>query len=781
MNAEPHEIRPRRRHDLWACAALALVVLCLFGDVLFIPGDRVAAGYFSDVQMYFASSRTFGFDQIRHGNLPLWDPHLFSGTPYVGNFQSAMLYPPNLVYIALPLAKAINADLALHVFLFGLFTFLWGRNRGLRALPAFFSAACAMLSSSFFLHVPAGSLTMLAALAWAPLVFLSIDHLMDRPRRAWAFVGALAVTMQLLAGLPQGVFLTCLAAAGYCALRFPRSSQKPATLVTLAVLAAMPLFLSAVQLWTGVDTASEGTRAGGLPFDFASSYSFAPENLLTLLVPGFFGDFQHAPYWGRWWPWEISMSIGVTGLMLAAYGALFGTNRERWRWLAMFALLMLFALGRYTPVYGWLYRMLPGVDHFRGPGRIVILATLFLALLAGLGLQRLLEDQRRIRILAPVLVVVALALLGGALAVRNASTGGPESRLAQFVNGFRVQNETVAVPLKPEQVPEAASFSERQLLISASTILALAVLLWLSARYRWPRYAVLALGMAELLLFAGTQRGTSSLSAVDISDLQSLRAADPGDYRVFDNPLHHNRVQRADVNGIWGYDPVALKRYVEFVARIQGLEGSPLDWPLNPACVQNFTLNPLLRLLRFKYALPPQGVFPAPPHMPPLPRFLLVHACAVVPDRLAAMQAMEDPTFDPLRTVVIEEPPVPTPEPGDAAGQIAVLDQDTDHVTLHVDTPRAAILLMTDSYSRGWRVRAVNSGDNRSYRLLPADGALRAVPLPAGAHDIRIEYRPQAFRYGALASGISTALVLLCAFVSIRKDQRRIEGIPSAT
>src|ERR1035437_4656288 len=96
------------RSGLATLGALGLLTLGMFGQVLFTPGERVLSGW-----------RQFGFDQLRHGNLALWNPHLFSGAPFFGGFQSALLYPPNALFLVLPLGPAINWSIALHVFLAG--------------------------------------------------------------------------------------------------------------------------------------------------------------------------------------------------------------------------------------------------------------------------------------------------------------------------------------------------------------------------------------------------------------------------------------------------------------------------------------------------------------------------------------------------------------------------------------------------------------------------------------------------------------------------------------
>lgn len=104
---------------------LAALTLAVFGDVLFPPGNRVLSNGRTDVFLQFIHWRQFGFEELRRGNLALWNPHLFCGAPFFGGFQSALLYPPNVLFLLLPVVKDINWSIALHVFLAGAFTCLW--------------------------------------------------------------------------------------------------------------------------------------------------------------------------------------------------------------------------------------------------------------------------------------------------------------------------------------------------------------------------------------------------------------------------------------------------------------------------------------------------------------------------------------------------------------------------------------------------------------------------------------------------------------------------------
>ena len=105
--------------------ALLALTAGMFGPIFFASGDIVFSKPHTDLFDQFAYWRQFGFNELKQGNLPLWNPHVFSGMPFLAGFQSALLYPINALFLIFPLAEAINLSAALHVFLIGFFVFLW--------------------------------------------------------------------------------------------------------------------------------------------------------------------------------------------------------------------------------------------------------------------------------------------------------------------------------------------------------------------------------------------------------------------------------------------------------------------------------------------------------------------------------------------------------------------------------------------------------------------------------------------------------------------------------
>jgi hypothetical protein len=380
-----------RRSTTISLVLLLAVPLATFGDLLFTGGARVLGHPGSDMFLQYFAWREFGFRELAKGNLALWNPHIFSGAPYFGGMQGALLYPPNWLFLVLPTPVAVNWTVALHVFAIGVFMFFWMRQRRLFAAAGFFAATLVMFCGAFFPHVFAGHLPQLNAMTWSPLIFCSIDALFGTERAHWLLLGMLAVAMQVLAGFPQYVFYTAIIAGLYAALHLIRHWNWRFAAALLSIYPGGAL-LAAVQLLPAIQTTRETTRGFRLPFQFASMLGLPPENFVTLVAPDFFG--QMTKYWGRWYLWETSLFIGVAGLALAIYAIIWCERAATWRPLVIAFVSFLLALGAYTPLFGFLYHWAPGFDRFRGISKFGFLASLFLCLLAATGLDRLLRQKK---------------------------------------------------------------------------------------------------------------------------------------------------------------------------------------------------------------------------------------------------------------------------------------------------------------------------------------------------------------------------------------------------
>jgi hypothetical protein len=673
-----------------------------------------------------------------------------------------MLYPPNLIFLVLPLSAAINWCIVLHLFLIGLFFYMWAAYRRLCAAACTVCAVIVMLCGATFSHVFAGHMAQLCTMAYAPLLLLSIDGLVEQKSLRWVLTGALAVAMQVLAGFPQYAFYMLLAATLYLILCLYDAKHRGRIIIGFAAIFAGGIALSAVQLLPAMEAAAGSIREGGVSYRVAESFSFPPENLLTLLAPNFFGLMSDNTYWGAGYLWEMSVFISVTGLILAVYGFMCGKsdpNRFIFGVLAM--IMFVLAIGSHTSLFKLLYNYVPGFNRFRGSSKFIYPMTLFMLMLTGIGLDSLFRETRFIKRMSVIFLAAAAVIVLTGWAVQNsAGVQDFSGRWAKFMR------EVCTLAAKRKELYHPAAdygnlhfiFSAGQqaaaaLYLAAGICAAAAVMIWarrFSSKVVW---VIALLAVAEIIWFARPLKTTFHLSEICSPQVEEFLAKEKGDYRVL-NLLDLNAGMSNGSYDISGYDAMVLRRYAELIFYAAGKNPDDADMylPFSKSTI-NSQLYRMLRC-RFIFFSAPEGVGVTPVEQP-LERFHLLTNYRVFTDRDAIFRAMADASFDPGKTVILESEPSCKLDGSPPDGRIRIIDESTDHLVIEADIVKPGILLVTDSYHPNWKIKALSGSSQSKYEVLPADYTLRAVPLNKGVHRFRMEYDSTIFNVGAWISAIS--------------------------
>ena len=112
----------------WPAAVLLVLVGAYYWPILFCKGFL-----WNDFIEQNFPYRLFAAVSLRHGELPLWTPYVFSGMPFFADVQAAVLYPLNLL-LALFASRewlspvVVEYQVIFHIFLAGLFMYLLGRE-----------------------------------------------------------------------------------------------------------------------------------------------------------------------------------------------------------------------------------------------------------------------------------------------------------------------------------------------------------------------------------------------------------------------------------------------------------------------------------------------------------------------------------------------------------------------------------------------------------------------------------------------------------------------------
>ena len=147
---------------LFAAAILAVFTLLLFYRLLFT--DRVLAS--GDILHYFYPYRDYAAAALRAGRVPLWNPYIFMGAPFLANPQAAALYPLHWPLSWLPVTKQLYWSGAIHAWILAVGGYALMRRWGTGWLAA---VSCGLvLAGSGHYGGLLGHINQMNGAAWLP-------------------------------------------------------------------------------------------------------------------------------------------------------------------------------------------------------------------------------------------------------------------------------------------------------------------------------------------------------------------------------------------------------------------------------------------------------------------------------------------------------------------------------------------------------------------------------------------------------------------------------------
>ena len=761
-------------NDLLAIGTLLLATIAFFWPLMFTESWIPKGG--GDLASFLYPTYAFGARWIRRGIVPLWNPHLYLGMPFLADNQSAVFYPVNLIVsLLLPEVtyQAVELMAVAHVLLAGVFAYLLlrdlpalrvvraTRSREAETTPrigrtASTAGAIAYMFSDLFVVHP-GNLNIIATAAWLPLVVLCFRRGLSRRSPTWAATTGVVLAIAALAGHAQMTLYLGLSAGllAVCQTAGHRGSWRerlrPIGLLTVA--GAVGFGLAALALIPALDLTAYTVRAS-MSYADAAAFSIPPAGLISILIPGFFGR-GTGPFWGPWSRTEMGY-VGVLPLLLAGVALSLTWQRSRTvRFWALLGLLgLLIALGPYTIVHGLSYAILVPFRQLRVPARAIFLFDFAVAMLAGQGLDSLLQPlgkpaRRTLRQLR-----VGLAWAAAAFAV----IGLPVLGHAVLASRLQVPDDVLS-----QHITSLGSAIVFLLFLAVG----LAVLLW---RERG------GLSRAQLGVLA------TAAIALDLLSLGAYVEVEPNDplngYRheeaiafLQDDPEVFRVETTSEIHGSWAPD----------WALLYGMDDLNGIWnPLRLGAYDVLTWvgirreDPFYDLYNVKYLLTDRHT-PVPAQFELaldegeqliyrnsryLPRAFLVHDVVLAEGDISALNKARLDSFDPRRQIVLKAKEVPflpadVSDP-DEEGTAAIIDRGPNDMTFEVSTTSAGYLFVSEMWMPGWTAYV----DGEVQPVLQANYTFRAVPVTPGDHRVEMVYRPVSWYIG-VSTTLATAACLI--------------------
>jgi hypothetical protein len=758
--------KSRIQAALWFVKSpLAVVILgplALFTPVI-LSGQALFWGLPS---LQFNPWQAYALEQLKQGMLPLWNPLSGMGAPLLANYQLAFFYPPTwLAYLfgwigGLPaMAWSQSLILAGHLIFAGSGMVFFTRSLGLGTLAQAVAGLCFGLGGS--LVARNGFFSMIWAAAWLPwLLFLggSIARgIWDFKFRNLALL-SICVAMQLLAGHAQLTWYSLLLTSLwilFCALQ--NGGMRRAGLICLrwggCVLGGIAL--AAVQLLPTLEYLQQSQRSSAVGFESGLTYSFWPWRLLSFFSPDFFGNPGAGNFTGYGSYWEDAVYFGVAGIFFAVSTLAIVFRKKNqptiggmpirptivFFW-ASAAVGLIFALGKNTPIFLFLYQFVPTFNLFNGPARWIIWTAFSLCVLAAVGVEVFISSgfhqKRRWRLASVICFAIALGAGAAWVMLREIQISFIRATATAGILAF-------AFTLLAERAPMPGKKSN------------------------WPGFLIIFI-LADLLLAgsglipalpasfydiekqanpipAGLSPGSRVyLSANDEYFIKFSRFFRFEDYNPIENWAHIYSALLPNLNLVWkipsanNFDPFVPRRFSEWMKQVELADPEAQRIMLkgmNVGAIEKIDPDSTLGV---RYEL-----------MDPLPRFRFVK-CG---DAMAESGGAK--AFIQAGGTVITDHQMVRFCADEAGGATVTLVVDSPQKTiLHVNSQFAGWLVAADTFYPGWKAMI----DGAEMEINPANELFRAVEISAGTHQIQFVYAPVSFNAGAMISACAWLLLM---------------------
>ena len=367
----------------------------------FVP---IREGYDASVYQFFVPSHEFLVSTLRKGTIPLWNPLVGCGEPFLADIETATFWPLRLALLWMEPLRSWNLLIVINLLVFGIGTFLLGSLIHLRRFAAIFAALLCAFSPFLIFH----SELIGSSSSWIPLVIASFIYA-ERARSTLskALAGAACATM-IISGHPEPSFFGIVCASLiYLLLRLLQSQKKEFAFSFLKALAeiaiiglfafgfAAPILLPFFEHLRSSDCYKLGLvdHRSGVPINSI---------LVNLIHPAYE---------------KCSPFFGVIALPLVLTGCALGIKRELYlRAFAICAVILIALMSQLGPL-DWLMNLKAFswfVPKYCFPALLVVLAVS-----CGYGMQEVIDGvSKDWKKTCYWLVGTSIAVLAGLIAIK---------------------------------------------------------------------------------------------------------------------------------------------------------------------------------------------------------------------------------------------------------------------------------------------------------------------------------------------------------------------------
>ncbi len=676
----------------------------------------------------------------KSGQIPLWNPYSFAGTPLLANYQSAVLSPFNILFFIFPFVDGWSLLVLLQPLLSGIFTYAFVRTLKRSETASLISAVSFMFCG--FMTSWMSYATLGYAILPLPLALYAIEKYHLSKKTKFLVLLSLSIPLSFFSGHFQISIYFLLFTALYIAFKLmstkdTKSFFRVALFTFFGLLLSMPQLLPSIELYTQSFRSDNFQKTEVIPLYY----------LPTFFAPDFFGNPVTRNDWlGHYAEWNGF--IGVIPLMLALYAITIKKKKEILFFLGAGLIAILFALD--TKLVDFLIALKIPVLSTSAASRVIVVYSFMFAVLSAFGFDTIISDIKE-RKFKKIFVVISLfagiiVLLWAALYFRIHI---PALKTGIAENNLKLPSLIFAVGFI---VIVFSTLNKKLIYVGGLLLLAMVSFDMLRFATKWQPFD------PKNLVFADTKT-TSAFSKI------------AGRERVMSN-LEAGVADYYNLLSLEGYDALYIKRYGEFAASIRDgeLKQSYRSVVMFPKDSPN--TSAMMDLLGTKYVVHKNAddgagwTFPVWTYKGgqfeeiykdsaykfyknknAFPRTFLVGGYQVEKDPQKIISLLTSKNIDLKKQIILEQDPKIIKSLGNI-GSAEIAKYTPNEIVINVQASRSALLFLSDNYYPGWKATE-NGSIIPIYR---ANYSFRAVPVSSGKHLIKFTYQPSSFYLGILAA-----------------------------
>jgi len=649
-------------------------------------------------------------DQLRDNHFALWNPYSYCGYPIFANIQACFFHPLILLSALVSsrfawssLPLLLEWAVVLQVWIGGVAAYYLFREFSL-APPAAWAGAVMFETGSYFASRAEHIDSMMAA-AWMPLAWLAVWKLRNGLNARWLAVLAAALGLSVWGGFPQATVAVFGSTVMFALLVAVLRLGEARAIAWTCCGCALGILLAAAP-FIPTTQLTEWSVAKYRADWLGAGGGLYWQSLVSLVAPDHYNIFDISRFNGPGDPTFLYLYSSIAGLLLA----IFALTMRRTRMTALFGLLlafgMLWMLGDKTPIWRALFPLLPETIRIGiHPEYTYCIFSLAIAGLAAIGL-----DSLRVRDLArwAICGIIALDLF--------------------LVGSGRPMNVS---SIRQDPGVTRDSFDGNALLLRQVR-----------------RYVDQTVPPARIDTVDSSMEWTYGAPILQVPSASGISPL------ALENTIQLRLFLHAGNRAGWYYPLEKLDSPVLDLMNVRYVLTRAADIP-------RFAAFPKFRHIA---SLPGTEVFE---NTAALPRFFFVDRIQQVASLAAAHDLIEQHEIDLHHAAIVQNPmELPPADNGSQAGDVTVTRYQPARIELALKTPRAALLVLSETYYPGWKAWI----DGEPTAIFPVDLALRGVVVPAGEHRLRMEFHPAIF---PVSLGVSLGTALLLALSAFFFERRR--------